>query len=95
MEHLITNYIRQEWEQNNGSFWDSLVLEMVSLVRVRYYHCFRKYQVKLIDSGRVDAVILDFAKAFDVVPHDKLVHKLVQSGIDTIVEVCIDELLRG
>ncbi len=95
MEHLITNYeIRQEWEQKEWLFQGqhgfrndfSCDSQMVSL--------FQDIADEVDDSGRVDTVIVDFAKAFDVVPHDKLVHKLLQSGIDTRVVAWIVELLR-
>ncbi len=44
--------------------------------------------------GRVDAVVIDFAKAFDVVSHDRLVQKLMNSGIDPRVVAWISEFLR-
>ncbi len=50
--------------------------------------------MKLTRGGRVDAVVIDFAKAFDVVPHDRLVQKLMNSGIDPRVVAWISEFLR-
>jgi len=38
--------------------------------------------LKSIDSGiAVDAIYLDFAKAFDKVPHERLLYKLEKYGI--------------
>ena len=45
----------------------------------------------LVDVGNeVDIVYLDFSKAFDKVPHDILVRKLVKTGLDkvTIQWIC-------
>ena len=43
----------------------------------------------------MDAVFLDFAKAFDKVPHRRLVSKLLSHGIDGKVCAWITEWLRG
>ena len=39
-----------------------------------------------VDKGySVDLILLDFAKAFDKVYHEKLIHKLEEHGIDNIL----------
>ena len=35
----------------------------------------------LVDGNSVDEILLDFAKAFDLVPHHKLVHKIKGYGV--------------
>jgi hypothetical protein len=32
--------------------------------------------------GRLEAIIIDFSKAFDLVPHDRLLTKIAASGVD-------------
>ena len=49
-----------------------------------------------MDKGvRTDAIIIDFSKAFDLVPHDRLLKKLGQSGVDLRVVAWIKESLLG
>jgi len=39
-----------------------------------------------MDNGnRIDAIIIDFSKAFDLVPHDRLLMKIANSGVDSRV----------
>ena len=41
-----------------------------------------------LDEGvRTDAIIIDFSKAFDLVPHDRLLTKIAASGVDLRVVV--------
>jgi hypothetical protein len=49
-----------------------------------------------LDNGdRVDAIVIDFSKAFDLVPHDRLLVKIAASGVDFRVVVWIREFILG
>jgi hypothetical protein len=37
--------------------------------------------------GGIDAIIIDFSKAFDLVPHDQMLTKLAALGVDLGVVV--------
>ena len=46
-----------------------------------------------LDNGdRIDAIIIDSSKAFDLVPHGQLLTKIANSGVDSRVVVWIKEL---
>jgi len=49
-----------------------------------------------LDEGvGTDAIITDFSKAFDLVPHYRLFTKLATSGVDSKVAVWVREFLVG
>ena len=49
-----------------------------------------------LDNGdRIDAVIIDFSKAFDLVPNGRLLTKIANSEVDSRVVVWIREFLLG
>jgi retron-type reverse transcriptase len=49
-----------------------------------------------LDNGdRTGVIIVDFSKAFDVVPHGRLLAKIANSGVDSRVVVWIREFLVG
>ena len=49
-----------------------------------------------VDNGdRIDAIIIDFSEAFDLVPHGRLLMKIAYSGVDSGVVVWIREFLLG
>ena len=39
----------------------------------------------LDNGGRMDAIIVDFSKAFDLVPHGRLLVKIANSGVEARV----------
>jgi retron-type reverse transcriptase len=47
----------------------------------------------LDEAARIDAIIIDFSKAFDRVPHDRLLKKIADSVVDPRVVVWIREFL--
>ena len=49
-----------------------------------------------LDEGvSVDAIIIDFSEAFDLVPLDRLLTKLAASGVDSRVVIWVKEFLVG
>jgi hypothetical protein len=49
-----------------------------------------------LDEGvSIDATIIDFSKAFDLVFHDRLLRKLAASGVDSRIVVWVREFLVG
>jgi len=50
----------------------------------------------LLDEGvRTDAIIIDFSKFYDLVPHDRLLTKIAATGVDLRVVVWAKEFLLG
>jgi retron-type reverse transcriptase len=49
----------------------------------------------LDEATRLDAVIIDFSKAFDLVPHDRLLKKIADKSVDPRVVVWIRVFLLG
>jgi len=49
-----------------------------------------------LDNGdRIDAILIDFPKAFDLVPRGRLLTKIENSGVDSRGVVWIKEFLLG
>jgi hypothetical protein len=48
-----------------------------------------------LDNGiRIHTIIIDFSKAFDLVPHDRLLTKIASSGVDSRVVIWIMKSCR-
>ena len=95
MEHVIGGYLREVWKM---SVW---LYEGQHGFRAGY-SC--KSQVVMghqniadsLDKGlRIDAIIIDFSKAFNLVPHDRLLTKIVATRVDLRVVVWAKEFLLG
>ena len=95
MEHVIASYLRQVWDKNNWLY------EGQHLFRPGYscesqVIAVRQDIADSLDNGdKIDAIIADFSKAFDLVPHGRLLTKIANSGVDSRVVVWIREFLLG
>jgi hypothetical protein len=49
----------------------------------------------MVNGDWIDTIIVDFSKAFDLVPHCRLLTKIANSGVDSIVVVWIREFVSG
>jgi hypothetical protein len=95
MEHVIASYLRQVWDKNDWLY------ESQHSFRPRYScesQVITVYQVNAdsLDNGdRIGAIIIDFSKAFYLVPHGRKLTKIANSGVDSRVVVWIKEFLLG
>lgn len=94
MEHLIAGYIRREWEKANWIFHGQHGFRSEHSCESQIVSLFQDLADVVDAGGRVDAVVIDFAKAFDVVPHNLLIRKVLTSGVDARVVRWISEFLR-
>lgn len=95
LEHIISNMVTDFLDKNNfiTEFQHgfrkgySTVTQLVTTVH--------EFASTLDKSGQIDAVFIDFSKAFDRVPHGKLLFKLESIGLDSAIVKWIGSYLHG
>ena len=95
MEHVIASYLRQVWDKNDWLYKGKHGFMP---------ECSRESQVIMVcqdimdflDNGdKIGAIIIDFSKAFGLVPHCGLLTEISNSGVDSRVVVWIREFFLG
>jgi len=95
MEQVIASYLWQVWAKNDWLYEGqhgfkpgySCESQLITVCQ---------HMLDSLDNGnRIDAIIIDFSKAFDLVPHGRLLTVIANSGVDSRVVVCIKEFLLG
>ena len=89
MEDVIAGYIRQLWGDSDWFYEGQHGLKPG-------YSCESQIITVCQDISevtRLEAIIIDFSKAFDLVPHDRLLKKIAASDVDSRVVVWIREFL--
>ena len=85
MESILKDNIVNHLEQN-GFIGDSLHGFRAGRSCLTNLLCFMEIVTKQVDKGLpVDVVYLDFSKAFDKVPHNRLINKIKTHGIGCFV----------
>ena len=89
MEHVIASYLRQVWDKNvwlsegqhgfrPGNSWESQVITVCQDIAD-----------SLVNGNKIDAIVVDFSKAFDLVPLGELLMKIANLGVDSRVVVWV------
>jgi hypothetical protein len=95
MEHVIAPYLRKVWDIENWMFEDQHGFWPRFSGESQVLMVCQDTGDSLDNGVRTDAIITDFSKAFDLVPHDLLLRKIAASGVDPRVDVWIREFLMG
>jgi hypothetical protein len=92
MEHVIAGYLRQVWEMsgwlNEGQHGFRPGYSCESQVVTVCHDIMDSLDMRV----RTDAIIIDFSKGFDLVPHDRLLMKIVATGVDLRVVVWVKRI---
>jgi hypothetical protein len=85
MEHVIAGYRRQVWEKSVWLYEGQHGLRSGYSCESQTVTVCQDIADSLDEGERIYAIIIDFSKAFDLVPHDRLLTKIVASGMDSRV----------
>ena len=94
IEHIVTKHIMKHLECNNILYKlqhgfrtkHSTETQLLTFVQDLYKN--------LRDNKQTDVIVMDFAKAFDKVPHKKLIRKLRECGINSSINQWIESFLH-
>ena len=95
MEHVIASYLRRVWDRNDWLYEGQHGFRPGYSCESQLITVCQDIADSLDNGDRIDAIIVDFSKAFDLVPHGRLLTKIANSGVDARVVVWIREFLLG
>jgi len=93
MEHVIAGCIRQVWEDGGWLYEDQHGFRPRYSCESQIITVCQEISVSLDEAARLVAIIIDFSKAFDSVPHDRLLKQIAASGVGSRVVVWITGFL--
>jgi hypothetical protein len=95
MEHVIAGYMRQVCENSDWLYEGQHGFRPGYSYESQIITVCQDISDSLDEATRLDAIIIDFSKALDRVPHDRLLKKIADLGEDPRVVVWIREFLLG
>jgi len=95
MEHVIAGYLRHVWEMCGWLYEGQCGFRPGYTCESQVVTVCQDIADSLDKGARTNAIITDFSKAFDLVPHDRLLMKIAATGVDLQVVVWINEFLLG
>ena len=95
MENVIASYLRRVLERNDWLYEGQHGFRPGYSCESQVIKLCQDIADSLDNGDRIDAIVVDFSKAFDLVPHGRLLTKIANSGVDARVVVWIREFLLG
>ena len=95
MEHVIAGYLREVWEMSGWLYEGQHGFRPGNSCESQLFTVCQNIADSLHEGVRTEAIIPDFSKAFDLVPHDRLLTKIAGTGVDLRVVVWVKEFLLG
>jgi len=95
MENVIASYLRQVWDKNDWLYESQHRFRPGYSCESQVIAVCQDIADSLDNKDKIDAITVEFSKAFDLVSHGRLLTKIANSGVDSRVEVWIREFLLG
>jgi hypothetical protein len=89
IEHVMAGYIRQVWGNSDWLYEGQHGFRPGYSCESQIITVCQDISDALHEGARLDAIIIDFSKAFDLVLHDRLFRKIAASGVDSRAVVWI------
>ena len=95
MEHILTKHIITYLESNNILYDLQHGFRTKRSTETQLLSFVQDTLSNLRENQQTDVIIMDFAKAFDKVPHNRLIQKLNRYGISGPLNIWIQNFLSG
>ena len=91
MEHVIAGYLRQIWEMSGWLYEGQHGFRLGYPSESQLVTVCQDIANSLDEGVRTDAIIVDFSKAFYLIPHVSMLTKIAATGVDLGVVVWVKE----
>jgi hypothetical protein len=95
MEHIKAGYLRKAWEMSGSLYEGQNVFRPGYSCESQIVMVCQDIADALDEVVKTDAIVIDFSKAFDLVPHDRLLMKIAETGMDLMGVSWDKEFLLG
>jgi len=95
LEHIILGHLSQVRNKNDWLYKGQHGLRLEYSCESQVITVCQDTADSLDEGVSIDAIVIGFSKAFDLVPHDRLLMKLAASGVDSRVVVWVREFPVG
>jgi retron-type reverse transcriptase len=95
MEHVTASYLRQVWHKNDWLYEGQHGFRPGYSCESHLITVCQDIADSMDNEDKIDAIVIDFWKAFNLLPHDRLLMKIANSGVDSRVVAWVREFLLG